>query len=120
MRRIRVGLAQINPTVGAIEANARLVLDWMERARAAGADLVAFPELALTGYPPEDLLIRAPFIEDAMRALEELARRAEGLPPLIVGCIEFDRQLYNSAAVIHDGRTIGMYHKHFLPNYGVF
>src|SRR5207247_832202 len=69
MRRIRVGLAQINPTVGAIEANARLVLDWMERARAAGCDLVAFPELALTGYPPEDLLFNTAFIESTLQAL---------------------------------------------------
>ncbi len=62
MRRVRVGLAQVNPTVGAIEANARLVVDWMGRARAAGCDLVAFPELTLTGYPPEDLLFKPAFI----------------------------------------------------------
>ena len=68
MRRVRVGLAQVNPTVGAIEANARLVADWMGRARAAGCDVVAFPELTLTGYPPEDLLLRPRFIEDNRRA----------------------------------------------------
>src|SRR2546425_12008399 len=79
MRRIRVGLAQINPTVGAIDANARLVLDWMERARAAGCDLVAFPELALTGYPPEDLLFKTAFIEANLRALADVARQSRSI-----------------------------------------
>ena len=120
MRTLRVGLAQINTTVGDLAGNSERILEAARRAAAAGADLVAFPELALTGYPPEDLLIRAPFIENATRALHGLAQRAEGLPPLIVGCIEFDRQLYNSAAVLHRGRIAGTYRKHFLPNYGVF
>ena len=103
MQTLRIALAQINTTVGDLAGNAARILEYAQRAAASGADLVAFPELALTGYPPEDLLIRAPFIEDATRALEELADRADGLPPLIVGCVEFDRQLYNSAAVIHGG-----------------
>jgi NAD+ synthase (glutamine-hydrolysing) len=117
---LRVALAQINTTIGDFAGNAERILECAQRAAERDADLVAFPELAVTGYPPEDLLIRAHFIEDATHALDELARRAAGLPPLIVGCIEFDRQLYNSAAVIHDGRVLGMYRKHFLPNYEVF
>ena len=120
MQTLRVALAQINTTVGDLAGNAARIIKAARRADAAGADLVAFPELALTGYPPEDLLVRAPFIEDATAALLSLAIEAKGLPPLIVGCVEFDRQLYNAAAVIHDGRIIGTYRKHFLPNYGVF
>ncbi len=120
MQTLRVALAQLNTVVGDLAGNTELVLDAARRAADAGADLVACPELALTGYPPEDLLLRAPFIEEAEEALRELASRASGLPPLIVGCIEFQHHLYNAAAVIHDGRVAGSYRKHELPNYGVF
>jgi NAD+ synthase (glutamine-hydrolysing) len=120
MAMLRVALAQLNTTVGDLAGNSELILDAGRRAQAAGADLVACPELALTGYPPEDLLLRAPFIADAQAALADLAERARGLPPLIVGCLDFDGQLYNAAAVLHDGRIAGMYHKQQLPNYGVF
>jgi len=119
MRRIRVGLAQINPTVGAIEANARLVLDWMERARAAGCDLVAFPELALTGYPPEDLLFKTAFIEANLRALADVARQSRGITA-VVGYVDKRDDIFNAAAVLHDGTQVGTYHKQYLPNYGVF
>src|SRR6266849_1337202 len=119
MRRIRVGLAQINPTVGAIEANARLVLDWMERARAAGCDLVAFPELALTGYPPEDLLFKTAFIEANLRALADVARQSRGITA-VVGYVDKRDDIFNAAAVLHDGEQVGTYHKQYLPNYGVF
>ncbi len=78
MRTLRVALAQLNTTVGDLAGNSARMLDAARRAADAGADLVAFPELAITGYPPEDLLIRAPFIEDAARALEEFARRVRG------------------------------------------
>lgn len=120
MRTLRVALAQLNTTVGDLAGNSERILEYAARGAEAGADLIAFPELAITGYPPEDLLIRSAFIEAAGAALEDLARRASDLPPLIVGCIEFDRQLYNSAAIVHRGRVAGMYRKHFLPNYGVF
>ena len=119
MRRIRVGLAQINPTVGAIEANARLVLDWMERAREAGCDLVAFPELALTGYPPEDLLFKTAFIEANLRALADVARQSRGITA-VVGYVDKRDDIFNAAAVLHDGAQVGTYHKQYLPNYGVF
>jgi len=119
MRRIRVGLAQINPTVGAIEANARLVLDWMERARAAGCDLVAFPELAITGYPPEDLLFKTAFIEANLRALADVARQSRGITA-VVGYVDKRDDIFNAAAVLHDGAQVGTYHKQYLPNYGVF
>src|SRR5947208_7084326 len=119
MRRIRVGLAQINPTVGAIEANTRLVLDWMERARAAGCDLVAFPELAVTGYPPEDLLFKSAFIEANLRALQDVTRATGGLTA-VVGFVDKRDDIFNAAAILHDGRVAGVYHKQYLPNYGVF
>src|SRR6266542_3853150 len=119
MRRIRVGLAQVNPTVGAIEANARLVVDWMERARGAGCDLVAFPELALTGYPPEDLLFKPAFIEANIRALADVAKQSRGLTA-VVGFVDKRDDIFNAAAVLHDGAQVGTYHKQYLPNYGVF
>ena len=119
MRRVRVALAQVNPTVGAIEANARLVIDWMGRARAAGADVVAFPELVLTGYPPEDLVFKPSFIETNLRALADVAAHSRGLTA-VVGFVDKRDDIFNAAAVLHDGAPVGTYHKQYLPNYGVF
>jgi len=119
MRRVRVGLAQVNPTVGAIEANARLVVDWMGRARAAGCDLVAFPELTLTGYPPEDLLFKPAFIEANLRALADVTKQSKGLTA-VLGYVDKRDDIFNAAAVLHDGAHAGTYHKQYLPNYGVF
>jgi len=120
MQTLRVALAQINTTVGDLAGNSARILEAARRADALGADVVAFPELALTGYPPEDLLLRAAFIEDASKALRELANQAAELPPLVVGCIEYDHQLYNAAAVVYAGQVVATYRKHALPNYGVF
>jgi len=119
MRRVRVALAQVNPTVGAIEGNTRLIADWMDRARGVGADLVAFPELCLTGYPPEDLLFKPAFIEANLRALGDLARQSGGITA-VVGFVDRRDDIYNAAAVLHDGVHAGTYHKQYLPNYGVF
>src|SRR5512132_2859954 len=119
MRRVRVGLAQVNPTVGAIEANARMVVDWMARARLAGCDIVAFPELTLTGYPPEDLLFKPAFIEANLRALGEVAKQSRGLTA-ILGFVDKRHDILNPAASLHDGVHAGTYHKQYLPNYGVF
>src|SRR5215470_17422456 len=119
MRRVRVGLAQVNPTVGAIEANARMVVDWMARARVAGCDIVAFPELTLTGYPPEDLFFKPAFIEANLRALGEVAKQSRGLTA-ILGFVDKRDDIFNAAAVLHDGAHAGTYHKQYLPNYGVF
>src|SRR6266446_4762753 len=119
MRRVRVGLSQVNPTVGAVEANARLVIAGMERARALGCDIVAFPELVLTGYPPEDLLFKPAFIEANLRALAEVARASRGLTA-IVGYVDKRDDIFNAAAILHDGVVAGTYHKQYLPNYGVF
>jgi NAD+ synthase (glutamine-hydrolysing) len=119
MRRVRVGLAQVNPTVGAIEANARLVVDGMGRARSAGCDLVAFPELTLTGYPPEDLLFKPAFIEANLRALADVTKQSKGLTA-VLGYVDKRDDIFNAAAVLHDGTHAGTYHKQYLPNYGVF
>jgi NAD+ synthase (glutamine-hydrolysing) len=119
MRRVRVALAQVNPTVGAIEANTRLVTEWMARARALGADVVAFPELVLTGYPPEDLVFKPAFIEANLRALADVAAQSRGLTA-VVGFVDKRDDIFNAAAVLHDGAHAGTYHKRYLPNYGVF
>src|SRR3954449_245724 len=116
---LRVALAQINPTVGDIQGNARKIRRDIERARDEGAHLVVFPELALTGYPPEDLLLKTHFVDAAGAALEELARDAEGVVAL-VGFPERRDDVYNACAVLADGRIQAVYRKMFLPNYGVF
>ena len=95
------------------------MLDEIERARALGVDLVAFPELCLTGYPPEDLLFRSAFIEANLRALDRVARASTGLI-VVVGFVDRQDDIMNAAAVCHDGAVAGVYHKQYLPNYGVF
>ena len=120
MQTLRVALAQLNTTIGDLEGNRSKILEAARRAAAQDADVVAFSELAITGYPPEDQLLRSAFIEEAARSLQTLAAEAKGLPPLIVGCVEFDQHLYNAAAVVHDGRIVATYRKQKLPNYGVF
>ena len=119
MRRFRVGLAQINATVGDFEGNVRKIVDAIERARALGCGLVALPELAITGYPPEDLLFKPAFIEANLRALDEVTRATGGLTA-VVGFVDKRDDIFNAAAVLHDGARAGVYHKQYLPNYGVF
>jgi NAD+ synthase (glutamine-hydrolysing) len=118
-RRIRVGLAQVNTTVGDFAGNQRKILRTIEQAAASGVDLLTFPELAVCGYPPEDLLFKPQFIAENLRALEKITAASRGLT-VIVGFVDADRDIYNAAAVIHDGQHVGTYHKMFLPNYGVF
>lgn len=120
MRTLRVALAQINTTVGDVAGNARLITDAIGRARELDADIVAVPELALTGYPPEDLLLRRSFVEDNIRILHERIVPATTGIAAVVGFVDLEDDIYNAAAVIHDGRLAGRYHKQFLPNYGVF
>src|SRR3954452_16433901 len=116
---LRVPLAQINPTVGDIGGNARLIREQLDRARGEGAQLVVFPELALTGYPPEDLLLKTHFVDAAGQALEELARDAEDIVAL-VGFPQRQDDVYNACGVLADRRVQAVYRKMFLPNYGVF
>ncbi|OQA84227.1 MAG: Glutamine-dependent NAD(+) synthetase [bacterium ADurb.Bin236] len=119
-KTLRVALAQINTTVGAIEENAALIIEYAALARRQQADIVAFPELTLCGYPPEDLLLRGSFIEDNQLAMRKLAHSIEGITA-VVGYAEADAgRVFNSAAVVDDGRIVGSYRKMELPNYGVF
>jgi NAD+ synthase (glutamine-hydrolysing) len=119
VRRFRVGLAQINPTVGDLEGNVRKIVEGMEEARGLGCRLVAFPELAIPGYPPEDLLFKRAFIEANLRALDDVTRASRGVTA-IVGFVDKRDDIFNAAAVLHDGARAGVYHKQYLPNYGVF
>ena len=116
---MRLALAQINTTVGDLEGNRALILSRLDAARAGGADLVLFPELAVTGYPPEDLLLRPGFVRAARRSLEEIAAATEGIAAL-VGTPHFDGDLYNACAVCAGGEVKAVYRKRYLPNYGVF
>jgi NAD+ synthase (glutamine-hydrolysing) len=116
---LRVALAQINVTVGDIAGNAAKIRERTAEARDAGARLVLFPELALTGYPPEDLLLKTHFVDAAGAALGELARETTGIVAL-VGFPERSDDVYNSLAVLADGEVAAVYRKQFLPNYGVF
>lgn len=116
---IRLALAQVNTTVGDLEGNAELILRFLRKAEAEGADLVCFPELALCGYPPEDLLLKMDFLEESNKVVERLAAEV-GDTPAVVGSLHFNGDLYNAAAVLHRGEVVAWYHKNFLPNYGVF
>jgi NAD+ synthase (glutamine-hydrolysing) len=114
-----VALAQVNPTVGDLEGNSRLIIDWIGRARDQGADLVCFPELALTGYPPEDLVLKRAFVRDNLKQLDVVTKATKGITA-VVGFVDDDGAIFNAAAVMNDGELKAVYHKVFLPNYGVF
>ena len=116
---MRLALAQIDPTVGDLEGNRELILERIEDARTAGADLVVLPELAVTGYPPEDLLLRPGFVRAARASLEQIAAETRDLVAL-VGVPLYDGDLFNACAICADGAVRGVYRKRFLPNYGVF
>lgn len=119
---LRVALAQINVTVGDLNGNAQKILAQMQEAHQAGAHIVCFPELALTGYPPEDLLLKPGFVARNLRQLDELVAASSNFPGLtsVIGFVDREHDIYNAAAVVHEGTLVGVYHKHFLPNYGVF
>lgn len=119
MSTIRLALAQINPTVGAFTSNTVRIIEHIERARAAGADIVAFPELCISGYPPEDLLLKPQFSAANLRALDEVIAASHGIVT-IVGFVDKTADIHNAAAIICDGQLKGVYHKQYLPNYAVF
>ncbi|MCS3917668.1 NAD+ synthase [Fervidibacter sacchari] len=121
MRTLRVALAQINATVGDIEGNVKKIAEGIERAKEVRADVVAFPELAVTGYPPEDLLFKPHFIALNKEAVNELAKLVPKSLVAVVGFVDEDSDdIFNAAAVLHDGKIATVYRKHYLPNYGVF
>ena len=119
MRRLRIGMAQINTTVGDLQGNTQKILEAITEARSLGVDLLTFPELAICGYPPEDLLLKPRFIEENLRSLNQVVEHSSGLT-LVVGFVDAKGDIYNAAAVIHDGKLVDVYHKIYLPNYGVF
>jgi NAD+ synthase (glutamine-hydrolysing) len=119
MHSLRIALAQINPVVGDLDGNSLKIIEYIRKARAAGSDLVVFPELAITGYPPEDLLLKTQFIEDNLRALKSIQKNVGNITA-IVGFVDRKDDIYNAAAVLHNKKLIGTYHKMYLPNYGVF
>ena len=116
---MRLALAQINTVVGDLDGNRALILERLEEAKSHAADLVLFPELAVTGYPPEDLLLRPGFVRAAESSVEAIAREARGTT-VLVGGPHFDRDLYNACYVLSGGEVRAVYRKRFLPNYGVF
>jgi len=117
---LRIALAQVNVTVGDFQGNAAIIHRMIESARMQQADVIAFPELAITGYPPEDLLLRPQFIRDNLSCLQQIAGDASGITVIIGFADSAHDKIYNAAAVLSEGRVVAVYHKIFLPNYGVF
>src|SRR4051812_31442788 len=122
---MRIALAQINPTVGDLAANARKMIDFATRAKAQGAHLVVFPELSVTGYPPKDLLVKSQFVDDNLRAVERIAAQVPRNLDVIVGYAERNanpvgRPLHNAVALLRGGRVVSRHFKTLLPTYDVF
>ena len=112
-------MAQINTTVGDLDGNTARILEYVRRARSQQADIVVFPEMAITGYPPEDLLFKPSFIQSNIERMREVVSNSQGIT-VVVGFVDSQGDIYNAAAVAHDGQLLGVYHKIYLPNYGVF
>jgi NAD+ synthase (glutamine-hydrolysing) len=119
MRKLRIGMSQINTTVGDFAGNTRKINDAIAAARTLGVDLITFPELAVCGYPPEDLLFKPQFIEENLKSLEKIIKQTSGMAA-VVGFVDAKNDIYNAAAIINDGKLVSIYHKIYLPNYGVF
>ncbi|MEE2885372.1 MAG: NAD+ synthase [Chloroflexota bacterium] len=119
MSKFRIALAQVNVTVGDLAGNKSKIIEYMVNARDVGADVVVFPELSVTGYPPEDLVLRPQFVDDNILSLNEIAGESKGISA-VIGFVDRDSALRNSAAVVFDGAIRSIYHKTRLPNYGVF
>jgi NAD+ synthase (glutamine-hydrolysing) len=119
---LRVALAQVNVTVGDLQGNKAKILQAMRQAHAAGAHIVCFPELALTGYMPEDLVLKPGFVAANLAALRELIEASRELPGLtsVIGFVDRVHDIFNAAALVYEGQLVSTYHKHYLPNYGVF
>lgn len=121
MSSIRIALCQLNPRVGDLDGNTSRILEYLERADAAAADIAVFPELAITGYPPEDLLLKPGFVHDALNRLDRIAAATRGMRcTAVVGYVAAERDLFNAAAVCAGGTIVGTYRKRHLPNYAVF
>lgn len=119
MRSFRLALAQINSTVGDLQGNVRKILDYIDHARDLTADLVAFPETAITGYPAEDLMHKPAFLRDNLAALQQVVQASKEIA-VVVGFVDTDGDIFNAAAIANNGKLAGVYHKIHLPTYGVF
>ena len=119
MASLRIALAQLNPKVGDLDGNVAKIVAAYDQAEAAGCDIVAFTELAITGYPPEDLVLKPGFVADNLEALAKVAAHT-GRCAAVVGYVAADRDIYNAAAVCAGGEVLGTYRKRLLPNYAVF
>ena len=119
MHNIRVGIAQINSTVGDLSGNTKKIVQFIDQAKSLGVDLLTFPELAITGYPPEDLLLKPQFIKQNRESLNKIIEHSSDMA-VVVGFVDNDGDIYNAAAVLCDKKLVGVYHKFYLPNYGVF
>jgi NAD+ synthase (glutamine-hydrolysing) len=119
LHNIRFGIAQINSTVGDLNGNTKKIVEFIDRAKSLGVDLLTFPELAITGYPPEDLLLKPQFIKQNKESLDKIIEHSSGIA-IVIGFVDSDADIYNAAAVLYNKKLIGIYHKFYLPNYGVF
>ncbi|WP_456381540.1 NAD+ synthase [Persephonella sp.] len=119
MKKLRLALSQINCTVGDIEGNSEKIISAIHTAKKHEVDIIAFPELAVTGYPPEDLLLKPSFINKNLQYIEKIARESKDIIS-IVGFVDKVEDIYNAAAVLLNGEIVARYHKNYLPNYGVF
>jgi NAD+ synthase (glutamine-hydrolysing) len=119
LHNIRIGIAQINSTVGDLTGNTKKIVGSIDQAKSLGVDLVTFPELAITGYPPEDLLLKPQFIKQNRESLKKIIDHSSGIV-VVVGFVDNDSDIYNAAAILYDKKLVGVYHKFYLPNYGVF
>jgi NAD+ synthase (glutamine-hydrolysing) len=116
---LRVGIAQINSTVGDFSGNTKKIMESIDQAKSLGVDLLTFPELAITGYPPEDLLFKPQFIKQNKENLKKIIEHSSDIA-VVVGFVDNDGDIYNAAAVLYNKKLVGVYHKFYLPNYGVF
>jgi len=119
LNNVRVGIAQINSTVGDLSGNTKKIMQSVDQAKSLGVDLLTFPELAITGYPPEDLLLKPQFIRRNKECLDRITEHSSDIV-LVVGFVDSDGDIYNAAAVLYNKKLVGVYHKFYLPNYGVF
>ena len=119
VRHLRLAMGQINTTVGDLEGNTDKILSFIKKAREYQTDLITFPEMAVTGYPPEDLLFHNSFIESNIEKMHDIVAASAGMT-VVVGFVNHSQSVFNSAAIAHNGKLVTIYNKIFLPNYGVF
>src|SRR3990172_125333 len=117
---LRIAMAQINTTVGDIDGNAKKIIEYIEKAEGLKADIVVFPELSVTGYPPEDLLMKADFIRGNKESLKKIAKKTKNITAIVGFADKKDDAVYNAAGILNNGKIKGVYYKIYLPNYGVF